>query len=309
MLHVIFYWILNMSILASVFGILLYFLRFIKGFPKFAVYSLWGIVLIRLLCPFGFSNDYSLLNLLNKASQRIFIKTVPVEISSQQLTLSNSIQAVSDYETFQYKTNLLGNFFKAAAVGWVIIAAAAIIAMTFLYFMTKAELKHMTQLRDNIYVSAVAISPTVYGILKPKIVLPADVANDHLDYILAHERVHIRRHDNIWRMVAILAACIHWFNPLTWWFLKTFFADMELACDVAAVKNMKEEERKDYARTLLAFASVEKTVFSSGFGSSKVRVRIQNILTYRKLTLFSTVCFAGMGIVIAFILLTNASAM
>jgi beta-lactamase regulating signal transducer with metallopeptidase domain len=308
MLREIFYWILNMSILASVIGILLYFLRFLKGFPKFGSYFLWIIVLIRLLCPFGMSSRYSLLNLINKASRQLFIKAVPVDAGAQRLSLTNTIQAASSYEPFTFKTNLLEGFFEAASVVWIVITAAAVLAMTVLYFLAKAELSHAVHLRDNIYISPMIGAPTVYGIRKPRIVIPPDVPEEQLEYILAHERIHIRRHDNIWRMAAILTACVHWFNPFIWLFLKTFLADTELACDAAAVKPMKEEERKNYARTLLAFANREKTVFSSGFGSSRVRVRIQNILTYKKLTLFSAACFAAMAIMIAFILLTNASA-
>jgi beta-lactamase regulating signal transducer with metallopeptidase domain len=222
------------------------------------------------------------------------------------LTLSNSIQAANSYEPFRLKTNLLESFFRIGSIVWIIVASAAILAMIIMYFLTKAELKRSVHREGNIYISAAVGTPTVYGIIKPRIVLPADVKEEQLSCILAHEKVHIRRHDNIWRMIAILTACIHWFNPLIWWFLKAFLQDTELACDMAAVKSMPEEERKNYAKTLLAFTNRERTVFASAFGSSKVRVRIEHVLTYRKLTVFSTICFAGMGIIIAFLLLTNA---
>jgi beta-lactamase regulating signal transducer with metallopeptidase domain len=217
------------------------------------------------------------------------------------------MQAASTYEPLTYKTNLLEDFFRIGSVIWSIIAVAAMLAMMIMYYLTKTELRKATHLRDNVYSSRLVDTPTVYGIIKPKIVLPDGVEKEQLVYILAHERVHIRRHDNIWRMLAILTACVHWFNPLIWWFLKAFLTDTELACDTAAVKRMKEEERKNYAKTLLAFASREKTVFASAFGSSKVRVRIENILTYRKLTLISTISFVGMGLMIAYLLLTNAA--
>jgi beta-lactamase regulating signal transducer with metallopeptidase domain len=190
---------------------------------------------------------------------------------------------------------------------WCIVTAAAILAMTIMYFLTKSELKKAVHITENIYTSPMISTPTVYGIISPKIIIPAAIAADQFTFVLAHEKVHIRRHDNIWRMAAILTACIHWFNPLIWWFLKSFLSDMELACDAAAIKKMNEEERKDYARTLLAFTKQSGTVFASAFGSSRVRIRIENVLTYKKLTLFSTLCFIGMGIIITFLLLTNAS--
>jgi beta-lactamase regulating signal transducer with metallopeptidase domain len=188
----------------------------------------------------------------------------------------------------------------------MMVAIAAFIAMVALYILTKTELKKAVHLRDNIYEGVMVNTPTVYGIIRPKIVLPVGIEKEHLEYILAHERIHIRRHDNIWRMVAILTACIHWFNPLSWLFLRCFLEDCELSCDVTAVKRMKTEDRKYYAQILLVYATMEKTVFSSAFGSSKVKIRIKNVLSYKKLTLFSTICFMGMVFVIVYLLLTNA---
>ncbi|MHB8129725.1 MAG: M56 family metallopeptidase [Mobilitalea sp.] len=316
MLHEAFYWILNMSIIASVFGVLIYSLRFIKGFPKFASYVLWIVVLVRLLCPIGLSSDYSLLNMLSKVADKTYVKTIPIvdhlsdgEEGSELLpefSMSNSIQAAATYNPITYKTNVLEGFFEITSIVWIILAIAAILAMMFLYFLTKTELRKATHLRDNIYEGTMVSTPTVYGLIRPKIVLPVGVSKEHLEYILAHEKVHIRRHDNIWRMLAILTACIHWFNPLSWLFLKSFLGDCELACDEAAVKKMKSEERKNYALTLLAYTSTDTTVFASAFGSSKVKVRIENVLSYKKLTLLSSICFVGMVIVMAYLLLTNA---
>lgn len=305
MLREAFYWIINMSIIASAFGILIYFLRFMKGFPKFGCYVLWIVVLLRLLCPFGVGSSFSLLSLLNKASQRPLVRTVPVD-ANLQLSVTNAIKAAADYKPFTLKTSLLEAFFGIGSVIWMIITMAAIIAMLAMYSMTKAELKKAERLRDNIYVGSMVSTPTVYGIIRPKIVLPEGIEKEQIEYILAHERVHIRRHDNVWRMIAILTACIHWFNPIIWWLLKTFLEDMETACDMAVIKGMGEGERKSYARTLLSFAQQKQTMFASAFGSSKVKLRIENILTYKRLTLFSTVCFVLMCISVAAILLTNA---
>jgi beta-lactamase regulating signal transducer with metallopeptidase domain len=312
MLHEIFYWVLNMSILASVFGLLLYPLRFIKGFPKLASYALWSVVLIRLICPFGISSEYSLMNMIANVTEKTFVKTIPMGNAKEdgyllpELSFSNTMQGAASYEPIIYKTNGLESFFSTAAIVWLIVAISSIIAMVALYQLTKSELKKATHLQDNIYEGMMVNTPMVYGIIKPKIILPIGVETDHLAYIIAHESVHIRRHDNIWRMVAILAACIHWFNPLSWLFIKYFLEDCELSCDQAAVKRMKLEDRKYYAQILLTYTTRDKTVFTSAFGSSKVKVRIKNILSYKKLTLLSTISFMGMVLAVAFLLLTNA---
>ncbi len=318
MLHEIFYWILNMSILGTVYGVLLYSLRIIQGFPRFGSYALWSVVFLRFICPVGFSSRYSLLSLLSNAFSRTFIKTVTVteELGQEhlQLSLSNTIQAAADYQPITYKTNILEEFFRIASVIWVIIATAGILTCVILYLLSVSELKKAVHLKDNIYTGAMVTTPIVYGIRKPKIVLPLEsnhecpdkvLLNEEVEQVLLHERIHIRRRDNLWRMAAILTACIHWFNPFAWFFLKSFFHDCELACDAKAVKHMKPEERKDYAKALLTYGSGDRTLFSSAFGSGIVKVRIRSVLTYRKLTVFSSICFLLMAVLAAFLLLTN----
>jgi beta-lactamase regulating signal transducer with metallopeptidase domain len=301
-----------MSIIASIFGILIYLIRFIKGMPKFGCYILWGVVFFRLVCPFGISSEYSLLSMLSRIISSTFVKTVTLKqaadgsVFSPKITLTNTIQGAATYEPFTYKTDRLEGFFKVASAIWLIVGIAAIISVIIMYHFAVMELKKAVHLRDNIYEGSMVETPTVYGIIKPQIVIPGGIGKEHMEYILAHENVHIKRRDNIWRMLAIITACIHWFNPFIWLFLGSFLKDCELACDERAVKTMAVEERKNYARTLLTYGAKEKTVFASAFGSSKVKVRIKNVLSYRKLTLFSTVCFIAMLLVLIFILITNA---
>ena len=126
-----------------------------------------------------------------------------------------------------------------------------------------------------------------------------------MEYILKHENTHIRRGDNLWRLLGFLTAAIHWFNPLSWVFLKAFLADIELACDERAIAGYGKEEQKEYARTLLACAR-GKSLFVSAFGGAKVRTRIENILSYKKMTAFSAAGFTVLIAVIIFTLITNA---
>jgi beta-lactamase regulating signal transducer with metallopeptidase domain len=312
MLHEVFYWVLNMSIIASFFGLLIYLLRFIKGIPKSGIFLLWGIVWLRLVCPVGISSKYSLLTMISKVISFDFIKTIALNGAADgsrsipELTISNTVQAAAAYNPFTYKTKLLEYVLKTASVVWIVVAAAGIFSFLIMYCLALKELKKANLIQDNIYEGTMVTTPTVYGIRKPKIILPPGIAGEHLDYILAHENVHIKRHDNIWRMLAILTACLHWFNPLVWLFLKNFLEDSELSCDERAIRNMNLEERKNYARILLTYSTTERMRYVSTFGSSKVKVRIKNVVSYKKLTLLSSIFFAGLMLAVIFILLTNA---
>ncbi|MDF2510641.1 MAG: antirepressor regulating drug resistance protein [Herbinix sp.] len=302
MLSEIFYWVLNINILGSVAGLIVLSLRKIRTLPRFAVYFLWLLPLIRLWLPFGIANKYSLLSLISKFTT----KTVVIWEELPQFTTTNSIMGANSYFPIEYKTNLLENVFNVASIVWIIVCCAAILTTALLYFFTKSELKSAELIKGNIYKSDRITSPAVYGIIRSRIIIPTAIADGDIDYIILHEQVHIGRRDNLFRIIAVITACVHWFNPLSWIFLKCFFADMELACDAKVLKSLNQTQTKEYARTILTCAS-SKTFLASAFGGAKTKVRIENILSYKKLTVLSSLYFAALVVVISIIIITNAT--
>lgn len=297
-----FYWVLNISIMGSIAGLIVLLMRRIKTIPRFAIYVLWLLPLIRLWIPFGIANEYSLLSLLS----RFTTKTVVIHEDLPELTTSNCIMGAKRYFPIEYKTDLLASVFNIASFIWIIVAITAIFTSVLLYVFTKSELKNTEHIKDNIYKSDKITTPAVYGIIHPRIIIPDVLASGDIDYIIMHEKVHIKRKDNLLRVVAVITACIHWFNPLAWIFLKCCFEDMELACDAKVLKALNEKQAKDYAHAILACAS-GKAYFASAFGGAKTRSRIENILSYKKLTALSSLCFAALIAAIFIIIITNAA--
>ena len=297
------YWIFNMSIVASVMGLLVLAIQKVKFIPHRVSVFLWVIPFIRMCIPFGINSPYSLMTLIS----RFTTKTVTVLQPADDLTLSmtNAIMAANSYFPITYKVNMLSRVFEIAGFIWLIGTLAIIIALAILYMATKHEIKDSRLLEQNVYLSEKIESPAVYGIIKPKIVLPTTLVNANLEYVLQHERTHIRRCDNLWRLIGFLLTAVHWFNPLSWVFLKVFLSDMELACDERAISQYNDEERKEYSRTLLNCAQ-SKSVFVSAFGGAKVRTRVENVLSYKQMTLVSAVGFVLLMIAIIYTLLTNA---
>ena len=158
------------------------------------------------------------------------------------------------------------------------------------------------RIRDNIYYSDKVNTPALYGIIKPKIIFPT---NDIDKYVLLHEQAHIKRRDNLLRIIAVTAACIHWFNPLVWLMLKLYISDSEIACDEAVIAGLPRGEHKEYALTLLRYTE-SRTVYASPFGGTGVKTRIERILSYKKLSLFSVVSFVILIALTAYFLLTNS---
>ena len=238
---------------------------------------------------------------------RITTKTVVVYQPSQDVSFSmmNMTMAANSYFPITYKTNILHDVFATASIVWIIVALAILLLLAVLYVTTLRELKDSKHLRENIYLSEKVTSPAVYGIIRPRIVLPTTWADRDLDLVLLHEQTHIRRGDNLWRMLAFVVVALHWFNPVAWIFLKLLLTDLELACDEGVLVKIGPDCRKEYALSLLD-SKTGTNVFASAFGGAKIRTRIENILSYRKMKWISLVAFAALALAISYVLLTNA---
>lgn len=138
-------------------------------------------------------------------------------------------------------------------------------------------------------------SPLVFGILRQRIVIPKellDLGKAQMQHILLHEMVHIRRHDNLWKLLAAAALCIHWFNPAVWLMVLLFVRDMELSCDERVLSMYGSQGRQEYAMTLLELAQNQRgtALFCSGFLENPVKERIVSIMKYKKLTGIGMLC-------------------
>ena len=303
MLQEIFYWIFNMSITAALTGVLVMLVRLVKKFPRRISVFLWIIPFLRMIFPFGVNSPYSLMSLLSG----ITTKTVVVFESADDMAFSmmNSVRAADTYFPITYKADVFENIFGVASVIWIIVSLAILLMLLVTYLTTIYELKDSMHLKGKIYLSEKIISPAVYGIVKPKIILPVSYKDRDVELVILHENTHICSFDNLWRMIAFVIAAMHWFNPLSWVFLKSFLADLELSCDERVVAKLGADRAKDYATSLLE-SRQGTTVFASAFGGAKIRTRIENILSFKKLTWLSLTGFITLIGIIFFVLLTNA---
>ena len=340
MLDTVFYFILNMSI-AACFAIgAMLIIRQIKPLPRRAVYPLWGLVFFRLVMPFAFTTKWSLFNYTGGLVKRLIsvatIMNGTVAASNGTAAASNGAEAVSNgaaaitngmpptpdpeilaamnfigaadqYAPIEYKAEQIRQVFTVASAIWVVVASAMILAVVVLYILAQKELSKAIHIKGRLYRSDTILSPVLAGLFRPKIILPAALGLDSEEFrmILAHENTHKRRMDNLWRLVGIFVACLHWFNPLSWVMLWAFFSDMELSCDELAIRKYDVEGRKAYAETMLRFAEDKGVSIPAAFGRSVVKARIVNVLTYRKMGLFGAAASLLFLIAVAAILITN----
>ena len=292
-----------MGITAALTGALIMLVRLVKWIPRRITTLLWIIPFLRMAIPIGLDSPYSLMSLLSKVTTKTIVVFQPTEDISFSMT--NSVMAANSYFPITYKVNILENIFSVASVIWAVVTLAIILMLTVIYFTTLYEIKDSKHLRDNIFLSEKITSPAVYGILRPKIVLPTSYQDRDIELIIQHEKTHIRGLDNLWRIIAFLIVAVHWFNPFSWLFLKAFLTDLELSCDERVLVKLGANRSKEYASALLE-CKQGATVFASAFGGARIRTRIENILSFRKLTWFSLVAFIALISVIFYVLLTNA---
>ena len=253
--------------------------------------------------PLGLDSPYSLMSLLSKITTKTVVVLQPTNDIS--FSMMNSVMAANSYFPITYKVNILENVFGIASIVWIIVALAIILMLSVIYCTTLYEIKDAVHLMDNVYLSEKVTSPAVYGVFRPRIILPVSYKDKDIELVIQHEKMHIRGYDNLWRMVAFMVAAVHWFNPFSWLFLKGFLGDLELSCDERVLVKIGAERSREYASTLLDCRQ-GATVFASAFGGAKIRTRIENILSFRKLTWISLAVFVALIGIIFYVLLTNA---
>lgn len=152
----------------------------------------------------------------------------------------------------------------------------------------RRQLVGAVRLRENIYQSDYIISPFVIGIFAPKIYLPSSLYGKEQEYILLHEQTHVKRGDHFFRLLAFAALVLHWFNPFVWVAFYFSGKDMEMACDEAVMRRMKEDIRAEYSASLLGLATGRHLIPGTylAFGEGEVKGRIKNVMRYKKPTVF-----------------------
>lgn len=96
-------------------------------------------------------------------------------------------------------------------------------------------------------------TPMLLGLAKPRIIIPdRNYTEVQLRNILAHEVVHLRYFDILVKWLTLIAASVHWFNPLMYFIKKEINHSCELACDERVIKNLDKCEKQFYGETLLS---------------------------------------------------------
>ena len=308
MLDKLFLQILNMSFTASfVIALVLLVRLLLKKSPKIFSYALWSVVLFRLICPFSFESVFSILpTKANPIPANIgFIQTPQIDTGIP--IINDSINPILPEATPVASINPLQIWMFLGEILWLSgIVALLIYSLVTLYKLTK-KLKGARYLNDNIYLSDNINTAFVLGVLRPKIYLPLSLSSKEQEYILLHEKTHIKRLDHIIKILAFLVLCVHWFNPFVWLAFFAFCNDMELSCDEAVIKTLGNEVKKDYSSSLLSLATGRRMIGGTplAFGEGDTKGRVKNVLNYKNPKFWVILVTALACVVAVFCLVSN----
>lgn len=137
------------------------------------------------------------------------------------------------------------------------------------------------------YCEKVAV-PTVVGVLRPAVLLPASsltgLDSNQLVAIIAHELAHIRRHDLVINLVQRLVESLLFFHPAVWYISHRMSVEREICCDDLAIR--AGCPRAQYADALLRAAELcvvgrgprAAALGAIGNSPSQLERRIQRLL-------------------------------
>ena|GEM_PF-1854284 len=284
--------------------------------PKKTFLVLWAIVLIRLLVPVQVPSPTSIFNLLGVAgggSSTLPIVSAPsnVNLAPQasppiwQFATGNVSTYTTRLDTPDAAVSSMAATPLRPAISLLSLAYPTGIAILTIYFVL-IYVKHRKEfmislpvenafiqswLAENKLLRPISVrvwdkvdAPLTYGIFRPVILLPKSTnwANiSELEYILAHELVHIRRLDALTKLIMLAALCIHWFNPIVWIMCFLFNRDMEISCDETVVNYFGETSKHSYALTLIGLAergSHFPALLHNNFSKHAIEERITAIM-------------------------------
>ena len=302
--------IINMSISASWLVLAVLILRFVlKKAPKWINVLLWGIVAIRLICPFSFESTLSLIPSAETIPLNIGMDTTPT-INSGISAINNAVNPIisqSNTPMAGASVNLLQITIGIYEYIWIFGMIALALYTAISYWRLRRKVDTAVRYKDNIFQSENVSFPFVLGIIKPRIYLPFKMNGQYLEHVVAHEQAHVCRKDHWWKPLGFLLLMIHWFNPLMWLAYVLLCRDIELACDEKVIKELGNEQRGDYTQALVA-CSVNRRMIAAcplAFGEVSVKERVKSVMNYKKPAFWVIIISVIVCVGVAVCFLTN----
>lgn len=303
--------ILNMSMVASWVILAVILLRLLlRRAPKWMTCALWTIVALRLICPFSIESMFSLIpsaEIVSPAelqfSESPAIDTgIPAINNTLNPIIQDSLAAAPEASVNQVQILIF-----AGHVIWLVGLTVMLGYAAVSFLRVRRMLAEAVASQENVYLCDAVNSPFIFGLLHPGIYLPSNIDEAQLDYVLAHERSHLKRLDHVWKTLGYFLLAVYWFNPLVWIAYFLLCKDIELACDERVIQDLDMDERKAYSKALVAFSMKRRmiTFCPIAFGEVSIKERVKTVLNYKKPAFGLVVTTVIVCMIAAAVFLTN----
>ncbi len=309
-MEAVFLKIFNMSITAGWIALAVIITRlFLKKAPKWVNVLLWSLVGIRLICPISFESVFSLIPSAETVPLDIMYTDTPTVHTGigQFNSVINPVISESLAPNIGDSVNPMQVITFLASVIWLIGIGCMLMYFLLSYLRIMIKVREAVAHETNVFICDRVASPFILGVIRPKIYLPSNMDKSDYDYVLAHEKAHLKRFDHLWKPLGFLLLTVYWFNPLLWIAYILLCRDIEFACDEKVIKEMGVESKKPYSEALINCSAPGSAITACplAFGETGIKGRIKSVLNYKKPALWIIIASVILGAGLAVCFLTN----
>ena len=303
-------------------------------------YTLWALVLVRLLVPLNVGTlAHNVLSAAEPVQTAVEKRLETPVLYMQDGTERHPAQLLSGEESqgdpqsppsdaaqsspsdeYSIVTPTYRAVALSEALTYVWYAGMLIVGAWFLFTnlrfaraLRKARTPYRVEgCRYPVYLVSALPSPCLFGVLRPAVYLneKALQSPDALRFVLAHEQTHARHLDPLWSLLRGVCLTVYWFDPLVWLAAVLSREDCELACDEGTLRALGADERTAYGKALLSLVPVctkpqnpllGATTMTGGKKSLKERVtRIAENRQAKTAAVFAAVALAALVCAVSF---------
>ncbi len=306
----IFLTLLNISLTAGWLILAVILLRLIlKKAPKTVNFILWALVAVRLICPFSLQSALSLIPSAEPVRETV--------ISQAAISVDSGINAVDENvnqflnthynEAVAAQSENAVDIMGILAIVWIVGLAVMLMFFAFSFIRISRQTSASINLKERIFLCDDINSPFILGVIKPKIFIPSGMSEEQMEYVISHEKAHLKHLDQWWKPLGFMLLSVYWFNPLMWAAYLLLCKDIELACDERVIKNMSKDSVAGYSQALLDCVSNKRTILSCpvAFGEVATKERVKKVLNYKKPTFWIIIVAIIASIIVAVCFMTN----
>ena len=307
--------LLTMSLTAAIAaGVVMLLRLLLKRVPRWITCLLWAVVLLRMVCPVGFSLPVSLMP--ETVSSGAYVERMlpqaetPASTPQAATTTTTAPAATTQTPVTRETVAVTPTGPDRNTVLTILWAAGGIACFAWgavSYLRLRLRIADAILIEKNVYETDQIDSPFVCGFFRPRIYLPVGLEEPDRRYVLLHEQAHIRRRDYLTKPLAYVALCFHWFNPVLWLSYHLFGRDIETATDQAVIRSFGRTDTAGYAAALLHLG--HKPSFPQAvplaFGEENPKHRIRSVLSYKKPAFWVILIAVVACVVLGVLLLSN----